>query len=1632
VRALRGRQDGFGPAPSNQALRRLIEKKKRKQETQREAEPESPHEIAIQIQKHLENDPGDTSGRMRSQLEAMEPEKRQEVVARLRDRTSTAGKERLAEVLSEPAPKAVEAPAGKPEGKKQVEEAQQEQEQEKEKLEAKTAEPPAPPAEPEPEAPEKKEEKARQEDKKKKEEKPPVAEAKAETEKAAAARVKKDRVEETRPVETPEAALEKAAKAPGIGEKKPAEAAKKPEEVLKPSPEAEAGKKPEEKALAPGAAPSAKAQAEKAAPGKAEPEKAEAKPGEAPPPQAGVPELAEQAKQKAAKAEKPTGKPSAGATEKGQAQQAEALQGMPAAARGEAGAAAPAPPGPAAQKAAAQPVPAVGGATAAEVAGGGGDGGEAALEAEPEGGPAAAEGDKATEKMDEAEPAAEEEPAPEGQEPSEPAAETAGPPSSEEKEEAKAADEQDKQIAAAGGTPDVAAPGEEEEGEEGVTASKVELPGPEKEAGLATLAEGGRGGGEPAGGGGGGGGAITEQPEPTPPDVSGAEPAAAMSSLSGLKVGAIAQAMGGVSAAISKTAGDQKQELAANPPTMERPSGSPVTRDGPISAQYPPEGGEGKAAAVEQVPEGEAVAVPEPEPVPEPGPDPTEAVAAPPVTGGEDGTMTEADAANVENAVRDMPTSDPEIETNAGPSPTLQLEGDADPQQARDQRAELDKTAADQQAQGAEDVAKPMGEDEVYPTVPKETLEGQVPAGAGGGEGGGQAAGADDETAGIVAEEKEGDAVRSSVQQASTDMAAKQQQHIEDQAEKRSDTDKEIADTVAENTSLQTEERQAAKRQVGEHRSQWSEGQQQAVDKAQTDADREGEKLDTDVAAKQEEANTKAQEEIDSGTQKAEAERQAGEAKAESEKQKAEKESDGIFGWLASKATAFFNALKKAVSAVISAMRKAVKAAIEFAKKAALAAIDLARKAIVGLIKLAGEALMAIGDVLLAAFPSLRAKFRKLIQKAVAAAEDAVNRLADGLKKAVAAALDALGAALDALLGLLEKGLLAVLDAANKVVQAAIKAAQAVIAALAAFAAIIKDVAANPGQWISNLGAAVIDGIKNHLWKAFKAAIKNWFEQKLTQILGIGMMIFQILMKGGIKLAEVGKMAFEGLKAAIPTALIGILVEKLVAMIVPAAGAVMAIIEGLQAAWGTISRILAAISKFVSFLRAVKSGTAGPRFAEMLASAAIIVIDFVANWLIKRIRGPASKIGGKVKAIARKILEKLKKIAKKIVKAVKKVIDKVKRGLKKIFGKKKKKSKKKDKRDQDKAKERLDKAVSALRPKLAAMLSNPVSSIMLRAKLAFWRLRYRIKVLSLTKSGQQASINAANSPSIEVITAVDANQELVMKIVREAGEAIMTDNKVRALAKDILKQRKAGLGTTDPRVLPMSPNIPVAATELGMAAPKPWTTTRMEMSPGGVLLPVSERQLFTSGPPSTWVIGAGKTADVQATVSELGGPKAVAAAFFAAQTGGKPTGLKGGAAGVVSFGEIMRLMAVETARDPHGELSRLTMRMSEAERGGTTAQQLVRERNPIGERGGTGTAAFISREMDHEAPGKRVPTQAEVDTFVRQELALAAQFIHSTAVVDEKIGGTVVQITNFIKKKLKDKLITLMRQKYGL
>jgi hypothetical protein len=86
----------------------------------------------------------------------------------------------------------------------------------------------------------------------------------------------------------------------------------------------------------------------------------------------------------------------------------------------------------------------------------------------------------------------------------------------------------------------------------------------------------------------------------------------------------------------------------------------------------------------------------------------------------------------------------------------------------------------------------------------------------------------------------------------------------------------------------------------------------------------------------------------------------------------------------------------------------------------------------------------------------------------------------------------------------------------------------------------------------------------------------------------------------------------------------------------------MAIIEGLQAAWGTISRIIAAFGAFMAFLQAVQSGAAGPLFATALAAAAIVLLDFVSNWLLKKLAGPAKKVGARLKGMGDKLKNKLK------------------------------------------------------------------------------------------------------------------------------------------------------------------------------------------------------------------------------------------------------------------------------------------------------------------------------------------------------------------------------------------------------
>jgi hypothetical protein len=767
-----------------------------------------------------------------------------------------------------------------------------------------------------------------------------------------------------------------------------------------------------------------------------------------------------------------------------------------------------------------------------------------------------------------------------------------------------------------------------------------------------------------------------------------------------------------LSSSVGTSVSEKQAELQANPPTIDTPTGM-TPKDGPPKERESGEGGDKEKT--EKVAEGEAVPVEELEPTPEAPPSPVDDVAAPQLNESAEGEMSEEEAEQMGSAVEDMPATADEVSTDAGPPPTLALEGDADPQQMTDQREAVDEKVSAAHAEAAGETSIPMGEDEIAPQPDGGTTTAEVSGGAGGAAGGGAGGGEaspDEETASIVAQEEKQAELDAAADKGAEDMGAEEESHQEETEAEKQRTMEEAAKADQQSGADQQAQKSAAQSYVSKKRGQWRDTQTEAVETSQTDAQKEETEAGEEVETERENADTKAGEEIEAGERDAKKEKSTKESEAETEKAKAKEESSGFFGWLASKAKAFFNKIKAAIKSIMSALRKAVKALIEAAKKAALAVIEAARKAAVAAIRAAGDAIIAIGDVALAAFPEAREKFRGYINEKVADAEDAVNEFADDLKAGVEALFDALGEFLDKALQLLEKAMLAVVDAYAAAVDAVIKAAEAIAKAFGMFMVLIKDIASGPGAWISNLGAAVVDGIKNHLVQAMKDAISAWFKGKVEEVLGLPVEFFQALFKGGIDMGAIAKIAWSALKSAIPAILIQLLIEKLVSMVVPAAGAVLAIIEGLQAAWGTVSKILAAIDKFITFLKAVKGGGAGPQFAQAVAAGAVAVIDFVANWLLQRLMKPAKKVSGKLAAMAKKIMAKLKKGLKKVGKKLKKAFKSAKKKVKGLFKKKgkgkKKGGKKKDGEKDDKKKKdaenrkKLKRAMKAFKAKLRA------------------------------------------------------------------------------------------------------------------------------------------------------------------------------------------------------------------------------------------------------------------------------------------------------------------------------------------
>ncbi|MFF7546894.1 DUF4157 domain-containing protein [Streptomyces canus] len=757
-------------------------------------------------------------------------------------------------------------------------------------------------------------------------------------------------------------------------------------------------------------------------------------------------------------------------------------------------------------------------------------------------------------------------------------------------------------------------------------------PAPEKD-------EGGQGS---CGGGGGEGAAEEKQPEP--PDVSGQDPKAAVQTVGKLAPDQAAAAMPGVDRAADRKIGEEQQRLDAAPPTKERPSGAPETRSGPPEAAPAAAQVTGKVEKLgpeDQAEKQKAKGGEKAE-----GRQPAENVPPPPPPAVPDKGLSEAEAANVEAAADAIPTTDPVLENKTvGPAPKIRLEGASDPTRTDDQAEALKDKQSDLQTTGREDAAKPLGEDQIFPHAPREQLTGKASAGGGRGKGGGlEATPAAKAGVGAVAKQEKGSEIVGAAGTAQSDLGSKEKEHQQGEQRAKQEKQTEIDREVERNTSQQTAERGRVAQETQRQRTDWRAEQDRKIEDADTKSEDEHGKSNKEIVKARDDKDKEVGERKDKDNAQIDTERENAEKEAEKKKEE-EKPSGGLLGWIADKVADFFKGLLEAVTKVFEAARAAVNGIIDRFKEWANQAIDFVRDLAVKAINALADVLIAIGDVLLAAFPELRDRFRKAIEGLRDAAIAKVNELAEGLKKAVNTLLDALAAGLNALLTVLEAGLKAVIKAYQAVIVGAIKFAQAAIEALGKFAALVADIAPDPGGWISKAGSSAKTGITDHLWGAIKVAVKGWFDTKVEGILGLGRAVIDVLVKGCVSIKQIGKMAWDAIIASLPMMIASLVIEKVVSMIVPAAGAILTIVQGLMAAWQSISSILSAFGKFWAYLKAVKAGPAACLFAEAVAAGVVALLDFITNFLLQRLSSATKGVGKRLKAMSQKILEGLKKTA---------------------------------------------------------------------------------------------------------------------------------------------------------------------------------------------------------------------------------------------------------------------------------------------------------------------------------------------------------------------------------------------------
>ena len=523
--------------------------------------------------------------------------------------------------------------------------------------------------------------------------------------------------------------------------------------------------------------------------------------------------------------------------------------------------------------------------------------------------------------------------------------------------------------------------------------------------------------------------------------------------------------------------------------------------------------------------------------------------------------------------------------------------------------------------------------------------------------------------------------------------------------------------------------------------------------------------------------------------------------------------------------------------------------------------------------------------------------------------------------------------------------------------------------------------------------------------------------EKIMQGLETGFDIVVALVKGGPAAAwELIKDKLTDLKDTVVSGIVGFVTDtvvkkaipKLIAMFIPGAGFISAIIsiyDTVMVFVEKISKIIQVVTAFIDSIVTIAAGNitaAANRVESILGGLLSLAISFLAGFL------GLGKITDKIKAV----IEKVRLTVDKAIDAVIGwIVGKAKALFGKLFGKKK---------EEDDPETRLKKAVAAIKPGVEAMLAKGSSGLVFKAKLLIWKMQYRLSSLEVINGELIAQIN----PKLPVAKIIGSQAEQIRLETHAATLEVVSLPEVQKAAKEIVKQKKAGLGTSDKPIIvpPQGGLLGAAVAQQQGLATQPFEKTVFQIP--GAQTPITTMQTFSPAPSHT-IVGPksspypiGKYADYKAHLASKGLTDTDVRVGVALLAAGQP--LPANLAKHEGFiaGMTFLLGSTESARIP-AQAAALSTALQQSSKGGLPQATPAA---PVG-------AVRANRQADVLAgvPGATSSATAADPAVVQQVIQTQLKRTEEAIISQMQSGGLVFSSDAALQKFLKNDLRSMVK-----